>query len=240
MIKKWILTVIIFALAVFVCAFTVNAEDESSNSYSSETASNSSELSYEPESSSEGISGYLSLPSEYSTEEESISDEYSYIFESSIEESSESSSVPEYIVSANSQDESSKAESQVSVADPFDDLRALQYILPGDDPDYETKKNASQQDKKKSLIKQNGLMNAPLPVSRTDNDINMYKEEEDTSFVVGVIFWSVIGVAVAVLVILMLSIKGGGDLSFTKRRYYKRSSYKPMQRGSKKYKYRGR
>ncbi len=250
MIKKWMRTVIILAMAAFVCSFSVSAVEESSYSYSSEAASYPSELSYQSESSPEEISGYFSQPSEYSNEEKSSPDEYSYIYESSSEEnsgenSSESSLLLEYTVSGgessvSSHAEGSKEESQVSVADPFDSLRAKQYILPGDDPDYETKKNSSQPEKKKSQIKQNGLMNAPLPVSRADNNTNMYREEEDTAFVVGVIFWSVIGLAAAVLVILILSLKGGGDLSFTRKRYYKHSSYKPMRINGKKYKYRGR
>ena len=258
---KRVIAAILAAAAIFSLTLPVYAEAESESDFSMSESSFDPEQSFEQFSSIE-VSEEASLTSEVSYEE-SYSQEYSYESQndtsyetstdylsqdessqdSSNEETSygEESSNSEETSDQNSDLQSSEEESELSVADPFEKIRALQFILPADDPDYESKKKNQESSVilNKETGGEKGLINTPLPLSRSSSELDLYSEEQDSSFLMGVIIWSVIGVVVFILLILILNLKGGGDFSFGRKRYHKHS-YKPMKGGRKKYKYSGR
>lgn len=190
-------------------------------------------------------SSYESSTEETHSSEESTTDESAQ--ESSGEESGSESSTESSLESGEASDSSNAAGqvsevSRIKVTDPFGKLNDLDYILPADAPDFEVKR----QKYESSLLaaaeirSANSLIQSPpLPISDDNDELSFVKEEEDASFMMGVVIWSVIGVVIAVLLILMLNLKGGGDFSMGRKRYYKKT-YRPTRNAHKKYRYTGR
>ena len=192
----------------------------------------------QPSESSHSESSYSYIADEISAES-SLSDESSSDQSSSESSSETSNPYEEYSQPENSAENSAEV-SELSVADPFEKIRSLQYIIPADDPDYESKLKALQNSAIRTahIDGQAGLINTPIPTSAGSSELDLYPEERDSSFLMGVIIWSVIGIVVLILRILILNLKGG-DFSFGRKRYHKHTAYKPMK-GGKKYKYTGR
>lgn len=154
------------------------------------------------------------------------------------ETSTDESSNPESSV-----EESSEESTENSIVDPFSALNNLEAVLPVDRPGYtppESSLESSLQSSENSPESQNSviadvskdetnILNAP-PVP-TDEQVpkQIYSQRADnSSFLIGIIIWSVIGVAVTALLIVILNLKGGTGTSdslnhgrFSSRKHYK-------------------
>lgn len=262
MIKKSFISIISAVIIAFSVSVFANAEEISEAEVSENTSYSAPEESVSEQQSLTEISEEPSAVSEISIEEPShvstVESSYSYISnESSTEQSSYDESSTDESSTESSSDESSSYEeysqqefsaetseevSELSVADPFDKIRSLQYIIPGDDPDYESKLKTLQNSAIRTIqvSGQEALLTTPIPTSGNSSELDLYPEERDSSFLMGVIIWSVIGIVVLILLILILNLKGGGEFSFGRKRYHKQTTYRPMKGGRKKYKYTGR
>lgn len=188
-----------------------NSYDESSYEYENRTYyedSNDSESSYEEDDDDDDEE------SEYSSDE------------SSYEETDYTDETDETV-----QDD----ESEISVADPFAKLHSMNYILPADDPNFVAKQK---KDESSILGKtsRSELMNTPpVPLSESNIDLQL-TEDDDTAMFTGIIIWSVIGILVTVLLILIINFNTGSKYSYSKKRYYRSDS----RFSHKKYKYTGK
>ena len=254
MIKK--ISALLFAAAlVLMTAFPVFAEDDeySEDSYYSEDESSAYDYdnSYDEESSydedsyessyydDEESSDYY----EYSGDDESSYDESTY-YTADEEESSEQSSEEESSYessgenSADEESEASKAEesSSLKLTDPFAKLRSINYILPSDDPNYVAKQKKEESNHAAGAVKHNsGLLDAPpIPLDDTVSSIEYSGEDDGSSVLIGIIFWSVIGIVLTIVLIFIINLKGSGNDNFARKRYDKKK-YRPVSRSVSKY-----
>lgn len=179
-----------------------------------------------PQSSAE--SSVVSEPSVQSSVPEETSADESSEPESSIEESSEESE-------------------EISIVDPFSALNNLEVVLPVDRPDYippesssESSVQSSVQSSENSVESQisavaevskaeNNVLNAPPVPTDEQTPKQIYSQRADNlSFLIGIIIWSVIGVAVTALLIVILNLKGNKETSggFNRGRFSSHKHYK--------------
>ncbi len=170
----------------------------------------------------------------YYENEESISDEYDEEYQESYEESYEES------LEESSEQDSSESEEEssgLSVTDPFGKLSAMNYILPSDDPNYIAKQKKEDSNAAAGSIRHNsGLLDSPpMPSDTSASALSYTEDEDDSSFLMGIIFWSVIGIVLTILLIFIINLKGSGNSnSFGRKRYHK-NTYKPSRRSHSSY-----
>ena len=175
--------------------------------------------------------------SSYYENEESFSDdenEYQESFEESFEESYEESI-------GQSIQESAEESSGLSITDPFAKLTSMHYILPSDDPNYIAKQKKEDSNAAAGSIRHNsGLLDSPpMPLDNSVSALN-YKEDDDSTFLVGIIFWTVIAIVLTILLIFIINLKGSGNSnSFGRKRYHK-NTYKPSKKSHSSYRISGR
>ena len=162
-------------------------------------------------------SSYYEEPSEEEPESyiEDESEEYSEE-EESVEESSE----PEKII--------------VPVTDPFRSVGKMKYILPVDDPSFVSPESRAEEEKKaQSSAEAAAVINPdsklldspPMPSYEPSVALPYYQEDDSSSVLMGMIFWSIIGIVVTAILIMILNFKGdSSDYSFNRKRYYKQQN----------------
>ncbi len=240
---------VLFAAAFIIISafpvFAVPSQPESSQSSGYEE-SYSQESSYDEYSYTEETSYEQSSDdSSYSQwDESSASDEYeNYTEQESSEEESQDSQDEESSETEDSADEKSAESSgekdDLKITDPFEKLKSMDYILPADDPNYLAKQKTEESAKGLGTLRHSsGLLDSPpMPGKEVSSALN-YKDEDDSSLLMGIIIWSVIGIVITVLLIFIINLKGGKS-SFGRKRYYK-NTYRPSRRSHTKYKISGR
>lgn len=136
--------------------------------------------------------------------------------------------------------------STVTVADPFTLIAGLEVILPADKPDFKPKEESSKEEESKdessaaaaAIKKDTDLLNAPptIPIDETVSSVTYTQDENDTSVFVGIIFWSIIGIVITAILIIIINFKGeNSEFTFGRKRYHK-NNYKPSRTSVNKYK----
>lgn len=203
---------------------SVQQSSEESSSEPSITES-SQESSYESSYESSAESSIESSQTESSAEESSepFEEETSIPEETSVEESSEE---PPY---------------EVSVTDPFEAINNIDIILPVNKPDYNKPNIESSVESSEEPFQESSetvaantseisdtestILNTP-PVPQDEvSSVQLYNSttvsSDNTSFLLGIIFWSVIGLVVTTVLIIVLHSKGGGNQMSGRNRYRK-------------------
>ncbi len=253
-----ILIGIVLVIAISFSVFAVESQEENSTPYEQSSGvqvqSSSEQLISSPETSEEfssqissesslessaEISHQISTESSQQSPDESSQEESSQT-ESIAEESSNESSEPEEQSYIESSFESSE---KIIFSDPFEGINKINIILPIDNPNYQKpesstepssdppKESSSEISAQVSDENTHILDSPPVPQdeSRTVQLYNSTTAETDnTSFLVGIIIWSVIGIIITAILIIVLHTKEGknSDFSLGRNRYHKKFEQK--------------
>lgn len=225
------MSVLMLSLSSYAIEENTDSLTESSSEISNIDSELSSETSFESSQLvSESESSVITEPSDELSSEssaESLSESYVQSSEQSSNQSSELSS-----------DESYEESSEVSIVSPFSALNNLDAVLPVDREDYrpiESQIESSEQmpesnseiSSESSLYledtskAESNILNAPPVPSDEPVTSQLYASNTDNSFLIGIIFWSVIGVVVTAVLIIILHSKGNSEFNFSKKRYRK-------------------
>lgn len=221
----------------------VITSSEDSTLFSSTVSESSVEQSSTQSSFIQESSTQSTQSSEVVSEPQSSAEPEPSITESSVPEetSTQESSTVEV-----SDEESSEESTEVSFTDPLSALKYLEAVLPID-RGYTPPENSTQNSTQSSIPNsesstvseastvseisktESKILNAPpVPTDEETPKQTLTQQSDNSSFLIGIIIWSVIGVAVTALLIVILNLKDGKGRSdsFNHGRYSSRKHYK--------------
>ena len=130
----------------------------------------------------------------------------------------------------------------VTVTDPFSLIAGLEVILPADRPDFKPKEESSKQEESSAatatIKKDTDLLSAPptIPIDETVSSVTYNRNDNDVSVFMGIIFWSIIGIVITAILIIIINFKGdNSEFTFRRKRYHK-NNFKPSKTSVNKYK----
>lgn len=129
-------------------------------------------------------------------------------------------------------EESSAEESKAqNIADPFGAIKAAEILIPSDKPGYKAPEQSSaaessESDHSAAAAVINGdnqlLSSPPIPSDDPSAPVPYNQQSDSNSVLMGIIFWSVIGVIVTTVLIVILNFKGNNsEFAFSRKRYHK-------------------
>lgn len=110
----------------------------------------------------------------------------------------------------------------------------MKFILPVKDPSFVSpKKQAEQVSKNQSSAEAAAIINPdsklldapPIPTDEPSVTVPYNPENDNSSVLMGMIFWCIIGIVVTAVLIIILNLKGDdSEFAFSRKRYHKGSS----------------
>ena len=122
--------------------------------------------------------------------------------------------------------ESTKKPTAIKITDPFAALRTAAKVIPSNKASASAESNAAilPQDKARTgaSINNGGLIEPPVPAIDASLDSPYNSQSDNNSVLMGLIFWSMIGVIVTAILIIILNFKGdNSEFVFSRKRYHK-------------------
>ncbi len=225
---KLLLTMILITASVLLTfGITVHAEDENPSQETSEYVSvpEESEPSYTPEP-SEPEPSYKPEPSEPSYEPDPFYEPSQH--EPEPEPSYEPEPEPSYEPDPSYEPVESIS---INIIDPFKNIAGVKYILPSDNPKFtppessiDDESSAESSEEAAAIINTSSKLETTPPIVYDEHSavVTYESETDNSSFLIGMIFWSIIGVIVTAVLILILNFKGNKtEFAFSRKRYHK-------------------